>query len=76
MLGVSPSWVQKWGELVHTVNKPSEKIGDSPKTKLKKTVYNVWGFKSNDWRKLVVESIVETFLLSASVSSNLKKQKA
>ena len=39
MLGVSVGWVQKWGELVNTVDKSSEKIGDSPKTKLKNAVY-------------------------------------
>lgn len=51
LLEVSHETVRKWGELVNSVDKSSQKIGDSPKTKLKNTVYNVWGFTIKRYRK-------------------------
>jgi len=51
LLGLDHSTIVKWMSSGDDVTKPSEKIGDSPKTKLKGTVYNVWGFTIKRYRK-------------------------
>ncbi|RLI82365.1 hypothetical protein DRP04_04140 [Archaeoglobales archaeon] len=74
LLGVSHETVRKWGELVNSVDKSSEKIGDSPKTKLKGTVYNVWGFTIKRYRKELeaageLEPITERLTSDGSIYS-------
>jgi len=51
LLGLDHSTIVKWMSSGDDVTKSSEKIGDSPKTKLKGTVYNVWGFTIKRYRK-------------------------